>query len=104
VEVYFALQTALVSVAINSINFLTNLVETPCQCCLEVQENFVWGKDLSESPFMPSTNPVFQLQLKMDENGPFFSTNPDLFEVRKRDFASLKSTYFPHQPIVLNHQ
>lgn len=45
-----------------------------------VSENFVWGSNLL-NPFEESAPPIFSLTLNMNENGPFYSDDPDLFEV-----------------------
>lgn len=57
-------------------------METPCQCCLSVEDNFVWGHNLVNTQFKP-LQPIFLLTLRMDENGAFYSTDPDQFEVKE---------------------
>lgn len=59
-----------------------NLVETPCLPCLGVIEEFIWGSNLRVSPFISKSLPIFTLQLKMNENGTYFSTKPEMFQVR----------------------
>lgn len=65
----------------NSTKMFVNLVETPCQCCLAVDDDFEWGTDFINSDFRPHVQPIFTLHLKMDDTGAFYSTEPDLFAV-----------------------
>lgn len=65
----------------NSIRTFVHLVETPCQCCLNVDDDFVWGYNLVDTQFKP-VQPIFLLTLRMDENGAFYSTDPAQFEVK----------------------
>lgn len=74
----------------NSVRTFLNFVETPCQCCLNVQNDFVWGYNLIDTQFKP-LQPFFLLTLRMDENGAFYSTDPDLFEVSSNTLATLLS-------------
>ncbi|XP_030766886.1 dynein heavy chain 1, axonemal-like isoform X2 [Sitophilus oryzae] len=65
----------------NSIELFINLVESPCIPCLGCEEDFVWGSDLITSPFISHAMPIFNLQLKMDENGAYYTTSPEYFAV-----------------------
>lgn len=60
---------------------LTELVAQPCACTLHVTEDFVWDTDLIETLFKPMAAPVFVLKLHVNEEGAYYSTNPDKFEV-----------------------
>lgn len=64
-----------------SLSTFINLVETPCLPCLPVTEDFIWGSDLLNSPFISKASPIFTLQLKMNEHGAFYSTKPEMFQV-----------------------
>lgn len=68
----------------NSIRTFINFVETPCQCCLNVDDKFVWGHNLIDTQFKP-LQPIFLLTLRMDENGAYYSTDPDQFEVKENN-------------------
>ena len=57
------------------------LLETPALCMLGVDKNFVWGEDLLESPLKCQANTVFNVELKMNDDGAFYSTDPASFEV-----------------------
>lgn len=74
------MQNALRDMVLNSAEIFTNLVETPCQVCLEIEEDFEWGDDLVNSDYRPWVQPIFMLVLKMDENGAFYSTEPEEFK------------------------
>lgn len=65
----------------NSLQMFINMVETPCLPCLPVEDGFVWGNNLICSPFLSQAPPIFSLILKMDENGAYYSTTPELFAV-----------------------
>ena len=60
------------------------MLETPALCLLEVSNNFIWGEDLLKSPFKCGSNPIFNIELKMNEGGAYFSTDPASFEVSTR--------------------
>lgn len=47
----------------------------------------VWGEDLINTQFNPSTAPVFSISLLLGDDGPYYDTNPD-------DFAVKISLYF----------
>lgn len=64
-----------------------NMVETPCQVCLDVEDDFDWGSDLVFSPFRPSTQAIFLLTLKMNDMGPYYSTDPGKFIVSKKKYC-----------------
>lgn len=66
---------------LNSAEKLTNLVETPCQVCLEIDDDFEWGSDLINSNYRPYVQAIFALTLKMNEEGAFYSTELEEFKV-----------------------
>lgn len=65
----------------NSATMFTQLVEAPCQCCLECEDDFQWGFDFINSPFRSSVPTIFALQMQMNDEGAYYSTDPDLFPV-----------------------
>ncbi|XP_056631499.1 dynein axonemal heavy chain 1-like [Diorhabda sublineata] len=79
--VKFRMQHTLRLLVENSINTFINLVETPCLTCLQVEDDYEWGADLVNSPFISKTSPLFSLQLKMQETGAYYSTTPENFQV-----------------------
>lgn len=78
--VKYRMQNALRNLLEGSIQMFTNLLCRPCECFLHLSENFKWGADVITSPFQPGTLHVFYMLLNIDENGPFYSTDPDEFE------------------------
>lgn len=61
---------------------LMGIVETPCLPCLSVEENYIWDiNDLITSPFISKALPIFTLELNMNNEGSFYSTKMELFEV-----------------------
>lgn len=65
---------------LNSVKGYSNLIEQPCISIKGISENFVWGSNL-QNTFKESAPPIFSLTLNMNENGPFYSDDPDLYEV-----------------------
>lgn len=64
----------------NSTGIFCNILCVPCQRLLDVSSDYVWDIDLTKSPFEPTGNYVFTLDLQMSSDGVFYSTNPDDFE------------------------
>ncbi|KAL1506671.1 hypothetical protein ABEB36_005994 [Hypothenemus hampei] len=93
--VKYRMQYTIRLLVLNSLQVFINMVETPCLPCLNVEQDFVWGENLIDSPFVPSAAPIFTLQLRMDETGAFYSTIPEQFkEVLLRLFdEALKQTH-----------
>ncbi|KAF7272031.1 hypothetical protein GWI33_015147, partial [Rhynchophorus ferrugineus] len=91
----------------NSLQAFINMVETPCLPCLSADDDFLWGNDLINSPFISHVSPIFSLQLKMDENGAFYSTPPENFaEVLLKLFdEALRQTHQIRQvhPLLLSN-
>uniref|UniRef100_A0A1Y1N5M7 Dynein heavy chain 1, axonemal n=2 Tax=Photinus pyralis TaxID=7054 RepID=A0A1Y1N5M7_PHOPY len=78
--VKYRMQHALRLLVENSTHLFVNLVETPCQCCLHLNSDYVWESNFVDSPFKPQVQPIFGLLLKMDPLcGAFYSTDPRLF-------------------------
>ncbi|CAH1982455.1 unnamed protein product [Acanthoscelides obtectus] len=78
--VKFRMQHTLRLLVENSLQTFITLVETPCIPCLEVEDDFEWGRDFVNSPFVSKASPIFILQLKMNEEGAYYSTQPELFK------------------------
>uniref|UniRef100_A0A6P7GR08 Dynein heavy chain 1, axonemal-like n=1 Tax=Diabrotica virgifera virgifera TaxID=50390 RepID=A0A6P7GR08_DIAVI len=79
--VKFRMQHTLRLLVENSLNTFITLVETPCLTCLQVEGDYEWGTDLISSPFISKTQPIFSLQLKMQESGAYYSTTPENFQI-----------------------
>lgn len=56
-------------------------MERPALCVLDVEESFAWGDDLVDTQFKPAANPIFLIDLQMDEQKAYYTTNPDKFVV-----------------------
>ncbi|XP_023289892.1 dynein heavy chain 1, axonemal [Orussus abietinus] len=74
------MQTALRNLVDNSMALYVNMLETPALCTLHVGPDFKWGKDLRNTQFKPASNPVFSLEIFMNDQGAFYSTEPSEFE------------------------
>lgn len=74
------MQYALRELIEKSTAIFCNLLCVPCQNLLAVKSDYVWGIDLTKSPFEPPGIHVFTLVLQMNKDGVFYSTNPDDFE------------------------
>ncbi|GJQ83086.1 DNAH1, partial [Trypoxylus dichotomus] len=77
--VKYLMQYALRLLVNHSASIYTQLIESPCQCCLSCEEGFEWGFDLINSPFRSSVPTIFALQLYMNDDGAYYSVDPDLF-------------------------
>ncbi|OXU24749.1 hypothetical protein TSAR_002051 [Trichomalopsis sarcophagae] len=54
----------------------------PNSSMLDVAEDFTWGMDLKSSPFECVAAALFEMNLCMNDEGAFYETNPELFEVK----------------------
>ncbi|XP_031787006.1 dynein heavy chain 1, axonemal isoform X2 [Nasonia vitripennis] len=54
----------------------------PNSSLLDVAEDFTWGMDLKSSPFESTAAALFEMNLCMNDEGAFYETNPELFEVK----------------------
>lgn len=77
-----------------SIKFYRNILEIPALCVLNIDESFVWGDDLINTQFYPAGMPIFLLDLQMDEQKPFYSTNPEKFLVSVFSFVLINNERF----------
>jgi dynein heavy chain len=57
-----------------------DLLCIPCEGMLGLQEDFVWGRDMINSLFLPRTDHVFTMELLMNENGAYYSNDLNDFE------------------------
>ncbi|XP_060838328.1 dynein axonemal heavy chain 1 [Rhopalosiphum padi] len=65
---------------LNSAKNYTILIEQPCIPMKGINDNFAWGSNLNRSPFEECAPPLFSIILNMNENGAFYSSDPDKFE------------------------
>ncbi|XP_076766961.1 dynein axonemal heavy chain 1 [Xylocopa sonorina] len=73
------MQYALRVLVQNSIKLYDDILEGPALCVLGVDETFAWGDDLIDSQFVPASNPIFLIDLQMDEQKSYYTTNPEEF-------------------------
>lgn len=57
------------------------MLETPALCTLNVDENFAWGDDLVNTHFKSSTNPIFNIDIAMNDETAYYLTDLESFEV-----------------------
>ncbi|KAG8436117.1 hypothetical protein GDO86_007286 [Hymenochirus boettgeri] len=76
----FSLQDTLRFLVQDSLVSYTQLIMDACCSVLTCVEGMDWGKDLVNSPFRPQKNPLFLLDLVLDNSGVHFSTPLENFE------------------------
>lgn len=65
-----------------SMLMFVTLCETPCLVTYSCEEDYEWDtNDLINSPFTSHTPPLFYFHLMMNEDGPYYTTPPEQFEV-----------------------
>ncbi|XP_024940673.1 dynein heavy chain 1, axonemal [Cephus cinctus] len=74
------MQNALRNLVERSMTLYLHMLETPALCTLNVDDDFSWGSDLMDTQFKPAVNPVFNIQLTMNMESAYYSTDPLLFE------------------------
>lgn len=68
----------------DSAESFTNLVYLPCETCLSCEVGYEWDSDFINSPYKSQHGALFNLTLKMSENGAFFSVDPFRFGVSRK--------------------
>ncbi|XP_050431121.1 dynein axonemal heavy chain 1-like [Adelges cooleyi] len=76
----FLMQSYLREIVLKSATSYARLIEQPCVKIKGISDDFIWGSDLINSPFDWKGDPIFYLLINMNENEPFYSTDPDRFE------------------------
>ncbi|XP_039313454.1 dynein heavy chain 1, axonemal [Solenopsis invicta] len=74
------MQGALRDLVKKSIVFYLEILEAPAVCTLNVDANFVWGDDLVNTHFKSSVNPIFNIDMFMNDKTVYYLTDPDSFE------------------------
>ncbi|TTB85611.1 Dynein heavy chain 1, axonemal [Bagarius yarrelli] len=64
----------------DSLNNLAQLVLDACHSVLRCPPDFEWGSDLIRSPYKPKKNPLFLVDLILDQTGVHYSTPLENFE------------------------
>lgn len=72
--VHYNMQDSLRVLVKNSLVSLTKVVMDACHNVLMCPHDFVWGNDLITSHYKPKKNPIFLVDLVLDESGVHYST------------------------------
>lgn len=64
-----------------SIALYLEVLETPALCTLNVNESLTWGDDLVNTQFKPLGNPIFNIDIAMNDKNVYYLTNLESFEV-----------------------
>lgn len=95
--VKYLMQNSLRNLVEGSIQLWKNLLCNPCECLLNVNDDYKWNsQDLINSPFHPGTLHVFYMVLNINEDGPFYSTEPSEYEpvLRKLFIDPIHASHF----------
>jgi len=57
------------------------ILETPALCTLNVDENFIWGDDLINTHFKSPVNPIFIIDIAMNDKTAYYLTDLESFVV-----------------------
>ncbi|MCJ8744212.1 hypothetical protein PDJAM_G00116030 [Pangasius djambal] len=79
-QVRFKLQDSLRFLVQDSLTSLAQLVLDACHSVLHCPPDLTWGADLIHSPYKPKKNPLFLVDLIMDQTGVHYSTPLENFE------------------------
>ncbi|XP_076603478.1 dynein axonemal heavy chain 1 [Chaetodon auriga] len=80
VMVRFILQDSLRFLVQNSLISLTQLLLDACHSVLTCPQDLVWGNSLISSPYKPKKNPLFLVDLVLDQTGVHYNTPLENFE------------------------
>ncbi|CAF4763844.1 unnamed protein product [Pieris macdunnoughi] len=65
-----------------SMAMYVNMCETPCVCTYWCEDDYEWDPtDLINTPFRSPTATLFYFHLMMSEEGPYYTTPPEQFEI-----------------------
>ncbi|XP_014851660.1 PREDICTED: dynein heavy chain 1, axonemal [Poecilia mexicana] len=79
-QVVFRMRNSLRTLVLDSLKNLSKFLLESCQCGKDFTEDLVWGKDLINSPYRSRKNPLFLVDLILDQNGVHYSTPLEDFE------------------------
>ncbi|AWP03287.1 putative dynein heavy chain 1 axonemal [Scophthalmus maximus] len=77
--VRFSMQDSLRYLVQDSLVSLTHLLMDACQSVLTCPQDLVWGNDLISSPYKPKKNPLFLVDLVLDQTEVHYSTPVEKF-------------------------
>ncbi|XP_018339413.1 PREDICTED: dynein heavy chain 1, axonemal-like isoform X2 [Trachymyrmex septentrionalis] len=75
----YRMQDALRDLVKKSMALYLEILETPALCTLNVDENFVWGDDLINTHFKSPVNPIFIIDIAMNDKTAYYLTDLDSF-------------------------
>ncbi|XP_018365084.1 PREDICTED: dynein heavy chain 1, axonemal-like [Trachymyrmex cornetzi] len=75
----YRMQDALRDLVKKSMALYLEILETPALCTLNVDENFVWGNDLINTHFKSSVNPIFIIDIAMNDKTAYYLTDLESF-------------------------
>ncbi|KAM4613811.1 dynein axonemal heavy chain 1 [Polymixia lowei] len=79
--VRYSLQDSLRFLVQVSLANLAQLLLDTCHSVLRCPQDLVWGNDLITSPYKPKKNPLFLVDLVLDQTGAHYSTPLENFEI-----------------------
>ncbi|TKS70983.1 Dynein heavy chain 1, axonemal [Collichthys lucidus] len=93
--VHYKMQDSLRFLVQDSLLALTQLLLDACHSVLLCPQNLVWGNNLITSPYKPKGNPLFLVDLVLDETGVHYSTPLERFVTSIVDLfnAGIGATY-----------
>ncbi|XP_076846923.1 dynein axonemal heavy chain 1 isoform X2 [Brachyhypopomus gauderio] len=80
VQVRYTLQDSLRFLVQDSMASLEQLLLDACHSVMHCPADLVWGSDLINSPYKPKQNPLFLVDLVLDQTGVHYSTPLENFE------------------------
>uniref|UniRef100_T1J5R2 AAA+ ATPase domain-containing protein n=1 Tax=Strigamia maritima TaxID=126957 RepID=T1J5R2_STRMM len=78
--VKFMMQDSLRFLVLDSLKAFVQLITDAAKDTLMLTEKYEWGPDLKTSPFKPKRNPIFVLDLIIDNNGIRYGTEIESFQ------------------------
>ncbi|XP_042561677.1 dynein axonemal heavy chain 1-like [Clupea harengus] len=79
-QVRYSLQDSLRFLVQDSLASLSQFLLNSCQSVLHCPQDMVWGSDLIKSCYKPKKNPLFLVDLVLDQTGSHYSTPLENFE------------------------
>ncbi|KAI4880923.1 hypothetical protein NFI96_025448, partial [Prochilodus magdalenae] len=79
-SVRYSLQDSLRFLVQDSLGSLAQLLLDACRNVLDCPSDLTWGSDLLRSPYKPQKNPLFLVDLVLDQTGVHYSTPLENFE------------------------
>lgn len=64
-----------------SLALYVEILTAPAECTLRVNEDFVWGTDLINTQFKSAVHPVFNIDILMNKDAVYYSSDLESFEV-----------------------